>query len=217
MSLFKLAIFDLDGVITNTTEAHFKAWAYLFKTRFNILLNPQLEKYTKGVSRQESLKVLLNHYGIKISAVEQFKMTQIKNEHYQRLITSFDHNNLMPGVIECLSYFRNKGIKIALGSASQSGPLLIQKLGIEMYFDYIVNPKDKKGKPAPDIFLDACYYFGFKPSECIAFEDAIAGVKAIKSANMFAVGVGNEPFENVDLIVTNLQALTAERLDTLIN
>ena len=100
--------------------------------------------------------------------------------------------NLIAAAPELLEALQDKGIKIAIGSASHNAPGLIKAMELEQYIDYIVNPSEvEKGKPAPDIFLKAAEVLGAKPEECIAIEDAVAGVKAIKSAQMYAVGIGD--------------------------
>lgn len=181
MSKIKLAIFDLDGVITSTTEEHFKAWTLLFIKHFGIRLDQDLEVYTKGVSRIESFKILLKHSKVDIDDMKLIEcLANEKNEIYKELISEFNESKICPGVIDVLNFLKQKNIKIALGSASKNAPYLIRSLKLEQYFDYIVDPTGKNSKPAPDIFLDAVNHFGYDPEEAIAFEDAEAGVKAIK-------------------------------------
>ncbi len=214
MNNIKLAIFDLDGVITSTTKEHYKAWTLLFIKHFGIRLDPSLEVYTKGVSRIESFKVLLEKSKVNLDDPKLIEcLANEKNEIYKELISEFDETKICPGVLDLLKYLKQNSIKIALGSASKNAPFLIRKLKLESYFDYIVNPEEKNSKPAPDIFLDALNHFGYKSSEAIAFEDAEAGIESIKNANIYAIGVGDEELKDADIKVKSLKELTPVSLE----
>lgn len=210
------AIFDLDGVLTSTTAEHFQAWSMLFLKHFGIVLDPKLESLTRGVSRMSSLEVLLNHYQIEVTEDKKKRLANEKNRYYKHLIESFDEGNLLPGARQLLETLKAREIKIALASASKNSGVLLSRLKIESYFDYVVNPSRIKGKPNPDIFIKAQKHFGLKASECIGFEDAIAGIEAIKKARMFAIGVGFEELHQADLIVESLPQLTNGILDSIL-
>jgi beta-phosphoglucomutase len=213
----KLAIFDLDGVITSTTEEHFKAWTLLFIKHFGIRLDQDLEVYTKGVSRIDSFKVLLKHSKVDIDDMKLIEcLANEKNEIYKDLISEFDESKICPGVLDTLKYLKKNNVKIALGSASKNAPYLIRSLKLEQYFDYIVDPTGKDSKPAPDIFLDAVNHFGYDPEEAIGFEDAEAGVKAIKNAKIFAIGVGDEELKDADIKINSLIDLKTSILESVI-
>ncbi len=200
----KCAIFDLDGVITNTTDEHFGAWCNLFKKYFNIQLDQKLEIKTKGVSRRDSLEILLDYYGLHVSEEKKQMLMDEKNRNYRDLINNIDESKLMAGVLDLLIYLKKNEIKIALGSASRNGETILDRLKIRYYFDYIVDPSLVKGKPNPDIFLSARDYFNLSSEECIGFEDAVSGIKAIKAAHMYAVGVGDENLAEADVQVASL-------------
>lgn len=187
----KCIIFDLDGVLTETSNQHFEAWSAL-ALKLGITLHPEFEENLKGVSRQDSLDRILKFGNVKVSAKEKQALMDEKNNHYQSLIEQFNEDNLFDGINDLLAYIRSKGVLLALGSASKNAPSLIKALGIDTYFDYVVDPRGKASKPAPDIFLDAMTHFNLKPTQCIGVEDARAGVIAIKEANMFAIGIGEK-------------------------
>jgi beta-phosphoglucomutase len=215
--MIKLVIFDMDGVLTSTTDEHFAAWSELFMRTFSIELDPALEIKTKGVSRMASLEVLLNHYHLAISDSQKEILANDKNKHYQVLISRFDEGKLIDGVIQLLEFLKSKGLLLALGSASKNGPFLLKSLGIEEYFDYVVDPTELKSKPDPAIFLSAMDYFNLKSTECMGVEDAVAGVQAIKSAGMVAVGIGNEELYKADLIVNKVADLNFNQLEKLLS
>jgi beta-phosphoglucomutase len=203
----KLAIFDLDGVIANTSVHHFMAWQKMFRTVFGVNVEAFLEEQTKGVSRMDSLLILLKYAGINPKDVNLRKLADMKNEIYLRLIEQIDESDVQNGVLATLQYLKSLKIKIALGSASRNGPLLLGRLKLGHYFDYVVDPSNLKGKPEPDIFENARTYFGFDSDECIAFEDSVAGIVAIKKAGIFAIGIGDILLMDADIHFSSISEL----------
>ncbi len=217
--MIKLFIFDLDGVITSTSIEHFSAWKEIIKDRFNIYINDSIEEKTKGVSRMQSLNRILESYDLEyiISDNEKVRLATLKNELYKSMISNFDETNIYPGVIKLFEYLKKKNILIALGSASKNGPSIIDGLGIRNYFDYIVDPTDLMSKPHPDIFNKAMNHFNLSPSECVGIEDAISGVTSIKSAKMYAIGIGNqEQLNHADIVFKSIAEIDNKFLENLI-
>lgn len=193
LNRIKLFIFDLDGVLTETSDYHFKAWKSLAND-LGIELKDSFESQLKGISRKESLNRILSEHNL----TQRYKQKQVKdflnkkNKHYQDLISHMTRENLYDGVIELFEHLQKQDIKIALGSASKNGPRLLKALDIYDYFDYIVNPAQLRSKPNPDIFIDAMEHFKLKANECIGLEDAKAGVTAINKAGMISIGIGDK-------------------------
>ena len=180
---------------------------HFLKKKFNIKLDEKLESLTRGVSRIESLNALLNHYNIVLTEAKKLEYATEKNELYVRLIGNYNKDNLLDGAFEVIKKLKDLGVKIALGSASRNGPILLEKLGINHWFDYVVDPTNLASKPDPAIFLDAVNHFLFKKEDCVGFEDAVAGVNSIKAAGLLAIGVGNEPFE-ADVCIKDLASIS---------
>lgn len=205
--MIKAFIFDMDGVITETSEQHFLAWKTL-AAMLGINFDKEFNENLKGISRLESMKRILEYGNMldKYSLVEIEKMTFLKNEYYKNLISDFKPENVFDGVVELFRELKIQGLKIAIGSASYNAPTLIKSMKLENYVDYIVNPGEvDKGKPAPDIFLKAAERLGVNPQECIGVEDALAGVKAIKSAGMYAIGIGDkEILKEADIVFEHI-------------
>ncbi len=215
----KLFIFDLDGVITSTSDEHFMAWKMVIKEKFDIEVDDTVEELTKGVSRMDSLNRILVSIGLSlaISNEEKKHLAYTKNELYKSLISNFNEDNLFPGVIKLFKYLKEKHILIALGSASKNGPTLISRLGIKDYFDYVVDPSNLNSKPHPDIFNKAMNHFDLLPSECVGIEDAISGVTSIKSANIYAIGIGaKEQLNHADVVFKDINEINFKFLENLI-
>ena len=186
----KLVIFDLDGVLTETSRQHFKAWRTL-AAKYDIELDDAFEVHLKGISRQASLEKILSLSNRHFSETEKEAMQAEKNAHYQQLIADFSPDDCFEGTQALLQFLKDKQIYIALASASKNGPKLIQALGIASYFDLVADPTKHPGKPAPDLFLAPMHHYGLKPSQCVGVEDAVAGIQAIKDAGMTAIGIGS--------------------------
>jgi beta-phosphoglucomutase len=215
--MIKLFIFDLDGVLASTSDEHFTAWKEVIKDRFNIDVEDYVEEFTKGVSRMDSLNKILDTYDIKVSEKEKEELAFIKNEKYKEYISKFNETNLFSGVKELFQFLKNNNILIALGSASKNGPALLKSMGIEEYFDFVVDPGPLNSKPHPDIFITAMNHFLLNPGECVGIEDAISGVKAIKSAHMLAIGIGDKDvLTEADFIYDSIQNIKFSFLEALI-
>ena len=184
----KAVIFDLDGVITDTSEYHYQAWKRLADEEgisFNIDDNDKL----RGVSRSECLKILLN--GKQISAEQFQKMMDRKNEYYVELLRQMTSENILSGAKEIVLELKRRGIKTAIASVSKNTRTVLQGTRIEDLFDVIADGYSVKNtKPAPDIFLFAAKELGVKPEDCAVVEDAEAGIDAALAGNMLSIGIG---------------------------
>lgn len=192
LSKIKGFIFDMDGVITETSEYHYMAWK-LLASHIGIYIDRNINEQLKGISRMDSLDVILKHGNREndFSETERLALATSKNKRYVDMIYQFNKDNLLPGIEDLFKELKVLGIKIGIASASHSAGKLIELLGIKDYVDFIVDPGSVPSKPAPDIFLAAAKGLGLKPSQCIGVEDAVAGIESIKRAKMYAVGIGD--------------------------
>lgn len=190
--MFKGVLFDLDGVITDTAEYHYLAWKKL-ADELGITIDREFNEKLKGVSREDSLRLILEH-GKRESDFSETEFQQLaksKNDNYVEMIQAVSPKDVYPGILELLKELKNAGIKISLASASKNGPFLLKQMALTDYFDGIADPaKVAAGKPAPDIFILAAQVVGLDLDECIGIEDAQAGIAAIKACGALPVGVG---------------------------
>lgn len=211
----KGVIFDLDGVITDTAEFHYRAWQDLGE-KIGITFDRAFNENLKGISRMDSLNLILEH-GNKAgdySDAEKEALATDKNDDYKRLIEEITPADILPGIQTFLDACLAKGMKLALASASKNGPAILERLELTHYFEVVVDPASlKKGKPDPEIFLKAAELLHLQPSECIGVEDAEAGIKSINAAGMFSVGVGSpESMKEADIFVENTKELKLEKI-----
>ncbi|MDR6225095.1 beta-phosphoglucomutase [Desmospora profundinema] len=185
-------IFDLDGVITDTAEYHYRAWKRLAE-ELGLPLDREWNEKLKGLSRMDSLERILAQGSRSYSDEEKQILAAKKNEYYRAMIADLSPRDLLPGIGELLQELKQAGIRIGLASASKNAPAVVKRLEIADAFDTIVDPaRLAKGKPDPEIFLKAAEQLGLPPAHCLGIEDAKAGIQAIRQAQMFAVGVGDE-------------------------
>lgn len=191
MAEIKACLFDLDGVIVDTAKYHFKAWKRLCNELGFDLTHEQNEGL-KGVSRVESLEILLKLGGVQLSDSEKEKYLVLKNEWYLEDVRGMRPDELLPGVVAFFQNLQQAGIKIALGSASKNAMAILEKTDILKYFDAVIDgTKVQKGKPDPETFVLGAQATKCHPSECVVFEDAIAGIQAGNGGGMYTIGVGD--------------------------
>lgn len=211
MKNLEAVIFDLDGVITDTAEYHFLAWQKLGED-LSIPFDREFNETLKGVSRTESLERILALGNKQNDFTEEEKeaLATKKNDHYVQLISNITAADLLPGIENFLNELKEAGIKIGMASASKNAFKVTSGLGVQELFDHIVDAATvAQSKPHPEVFLKAAEALGVSPENCIGVEDAQAGVEAIKSSNMLAVGVGDaETLNNADHVVPSTDQLT---------
>lgn len=183
-------ILDLDGVICDTAEFHYKAWKRL-AAEYDLLLTHEHNEQLKGVSRADSLKLILEWAG-RVLNPEQFNRDlDRKNGWYLELVESMNSKDLLPGVRDFFERAVRYNIPLALGSASKNARLVLSKVGLVDAFKDIVDASTvTNGKPHPETFLKAAELLNIAPENCIVFEDSLSGIQAAKAANMYTVGVG---------------------------
>lgn len=190
-------IFDLDGVIADTSQYHAKAWSDL-ASFIGIECPCAAIAETKGLDRMSSLKLVLSHASREFNVDELEYLADLKNSYYLQYIEGISPNNLLPGVKSALDYMKSSGLKLAIGSSSKNANLVIERLEIKSYFDSIVDGSMvTKLKPEPDVFLLAAKLIGMVPSKCIVIEDSAVGVQAAICADMKVA------FINSDGIIDN--------------
>lgn len=207
------AIFDLDGVITDTAMLHFKAWKKL-ADELGIAFDETDNERLKGVSRRASLDIILERAHEAYSDAEKEEMMARKNADYVALIETLTPEHVFPGVHAAFADLKARGMRIALASASKNAPAIITQLGMTDAFDYVADAaRVANSKPAPDIFIDAAQGLGASSAECFGVEDAIAGIEAIHAAGMFAVGIGDSAIlTHADLVFADMQSFDIARV-----
>lgn len=217
--MIQACIFDLDGVLVDTAKYHFVAWSELagkLKIPFTEADNERL----KGVSRMDSLEIILELGNLQLSEAEKIELAAEKNERYLELISSMNPDEVLPGVIDFLKEVKKQELKTALGSASKNAKQILDRTGLHRFFDVVVDGTDiSKAKPDPQVFLTGANRLGILPEHCVVFEDAVAGIKAAHNAGMRCVGIGSEKqLADTDIVIPGFDVISPGRfLDILLN
>lgn len=207
----KACLFDLDGVIVDTAKYHFKAWKKMANALgfdFSEKENEQL----KGVSRMDSINLILGWGGISLSETEKQKWASQKNDWYLEFLQKMDKKEILPGALEFVQDLQEKGIRIALGSSSKNAVLALSKVDMLHYFEAIIDgTKTTRSKPDPQVFQMGAAALDCQPSECIVFEDAESGVAAALAGGFYAVGMGSpDNLGAAHLVLSSLADITVE-------
>ncbi|MGM0438489.1 MAG: beta-phosphoglucomutase [Bacillota bacterium] len=186
----KAIIFDLDGVVTDTAEYHYKSWKTSLKEEGINFTKKDNEKL-RGLSRRDSVKTIAQTKDIYFSKQKEDEIMYKKNNYYQEIIVDLDKEDMIDGIYEILLELKNEGYKMAVASASRNAKQVIKSLELDDFFEVIADGNSvNKSKPAPDLFLFTAKEMGFKPEKCLVIEDSKAGVKGAKKAGMKVVGIG---------------------------
>lgn len=214
MTKIKACLFDLDGVIVDTAVYHFQAWRRL-ANELGFDFPEHQNEQLKGISRMESLELILNWGNVSLTEDEKVEWATRKNDWYLDLVKLMTPNEVLPGVAKFLTDLREAGIKIALGSASKNSKLILERIQMLDYFDAIIDGNNiTKGKPDPQVFLMGAEATNAFPSECVVFEDAVAGIQAAKAGGMKAIGVGSaDVLTEADFVIATFEEMTLERLN----
>jgi beta-phosphoglucomutase len=206
---FQAVVFDLDGVITDTAEFHYLGWKRL-ADELGVPFDREKNQKLRGVSRMESLELVLSGSGLSFSAPQKEELAARKNGYYQDYVSGIKPSDLLPGIERFLKELKQANLKLAIASASKNAFTVIELLKIAGFFDYIVDAaKINRGKPDPELFLKAASGVEITPAKCVGVEDAEAGIAAIKAAGMKAVGVGNRTLlSKADWVADNTSQLS---------
>lgn len=213
MPTVQACLFDLDGVIVDTAQYHYLAWRQL-ANQLGFDLTLEQNELLKGISRMESLDIILEIGGVKLDEAEKTKLATEKNLRYLELCKQITPDDALPGVRDFLDELRADSIKVGLGSASKNAKTILTNLDMLTYFDTIVDGnRVTKGKPDPQVFLMGAEDLSVAPEHCIVFEDAVAGVQSGNAAGMFTIGIGEQSVLNeADIVIKGFDGVSVDDL-----
>lgn len=196
----KAFIFDLDGVIVFTDCFHYQAWKKI-ADQMGIYFDEEINNRLRGVSRMDSLDIILERYGGEPLSKEKKEMlADEKNAFYRSLLENMTPADVKQEVRDTLKELRCRGFKLSLGSSSKNAKFILERVGMLDAFDAISDGTNiSKSKPDPEVFLKGAEFLGVEPAECVVVEDALAGIDAAKAGNMMAAGIGEaRDYEKTD-------------------
>lgn len=213
MKKITACLFDLDGVLVDTAKYHYLAWKKLAE-ELGIEFTEEHNELLKGVSRMDSLDIILKLGNLTLPEEQKLELAEKKNRVYVDYILVMQEDEIFPGVKDFLLELRKQQIGVALGSASKNAMLILERLRITGLFDAIIDgTKVSKAKPNPEVFLKGAEALGADPAACVVFEDAIAGVEAAKNAGMRCVGVGDpQTLNQANLVISGFDGIRPEEM-----
>lgn len=210
-------IFDLDGVLVDTAVYHYQAWKQLANS-LGFDFTHQQNEQLKGVNRMRSLDMILAWGNIEKTTAEKEELAALKNSWYVAMISKMTTDEVLPGSLKLLQDLKAADVKIALGSASKNSALILERTELAHFFDAIVDGNEvTTSKPDPEVFLKAAELLGAKNTDCVVFEDALAGVQAAIAGEMKVVGVGQETnLPGANVWIKDLSEISVAEISALI-
>jgi len=207
-------IFDLDGVIIDSSALHEESWEKLASEQNLPLVEGH---FKKGFGmKNEMIIPKIHQWTNNLNEIRQ--LSYRKEEIYRELIASRGLTPL-PGVLDLLSSLCFINIPCAIGSSTPhlNINVIMQMIKIEHCFDAVVTGDDViEGKPNPEVFLLASKKIGCEPQHCVVIEDAPVGILAARNAGMKAIGVATThpvySLSNADIVVQSLEEIDVNRI-----
>lgn len=201
-------IFDLDGVITETSEYHFMAWKTVCK-KIGYDLTRKKNEELKGVNRNKCLDMIMEWAKIRLSEKEIESLLETKNNIYKDYIKDLNENDVCEGVLNFINEAIKNNIKIALYSASRNAKRILCQLKIIDLFTVIIDGNNVSNtKPDPEGFKIAADLTKTNTKYCVVFEDSISGIEGANKLNMYTVGIGSrDVLKNADVVYKGFKNL----------
>lgn len=188
---YQAIIFDLDGVICFTDEFHYLAWKSMADS-MNIPFDRVINNRLRGVSRMESLEIILEQYPDELTQEKKNSLAEEKNEIYKKHLATMTPKDLSEEVKYTLDVLRSRGYKLAIGSSSKNAGFILEQIGLGEFFDAVSDGNSiTRSKPDPEVFLKAADMLGTAPENCLVVEDALSGVDAARAGGMKTAALGD--------------------------
>lgn len=211
--MIKGFIFDLDGVLVDTVDYHYASWEKLAK-QLGFKLQPTIKEKLKGISRMDSLELVLKQGKIKASAKQKIAYAAQKNEWYLEFLENLNDKVILKGVKTFIEKSQKAKIKLTVGSASKNATSILQKTSLKDSFIEIVDGNHVKyPKPHPEVFLKAAKAMKLKPQECIVFEDSNKGLQAAVTGKFRRLGIGEAiNLDNAEVVMSDLSYIKPRQI-----
>lgn len=211
-------IFDMDGVLVHSNPVHKETIKEFFIKHKQEVSNTFLEERVWGRTNKEWIPEVFGDLSVDLTG-------ELADEKEQMFRDRFDPNSaFLPGIKEFLKELNNKGIRTAIATSApcENAEFILSELKIKDYFSVILDSSDvDKGKPEPQVYLKAAERLGFPASQCIVFEDSLAGVEAGVRAGAKVVGVTSthaaEELSGCAMVISDFLELTVDDLAGLID
>ena len=202
-------IFDLDGVLWHSSPAHAAAYARAFGEE-GIQLPRGFYNLIAGETTKTGVTSLLKHYA---SERKVYKGLADRLRKRKQKLAAFELANIEPDpeAAHALQALRAGGYKLALATSASrlTMKLFLQRLSNPEVFDATVCSEDVlRGKPSPDIFVEAAKRLNLAPSDCVVIEDSRSGIRAARACGMFVIGYRLDDLEKDERPLLHYKSLS---------
>lgn len=184
---FAAVLFDLDGVVVDTTELHYRVWDEFARSRGYSPTEAELLS-TNGRPASEMMRAWL---GQDLSDQEVAALTAERETWFNRLL-SVEPVSAVPGAIEFIAALKRASIPIAVATSAvpANAKTALLRVGLADAFSGIITAADvTRGKPDPEVYLKAAASLGIAPTRCVVIEDSISGIRAARAAGAKCVAL----------------------------
>ncbi len=215
----RAVVWDLDGVIVDSAEAHNASWAAMAQ-EFDVPYDA--EKDFQAIFGRHNTDIINSLWKV-MDAEGVERMTQSKEGHFRRNATTL---RALPGVLDLIDALRKAGWRQAIGSSApmENVKLLVEVTGVSPYIEAITSGDDvSEGKPNPQVFLLAFERLGVEPRDGVVIEDAPAGIQAGVRAGAAILGVTTTQTEDTlreagaQMVVSSLAEVGVADLERLVD
>ena len=185
----KAVIFDMDGVIIDS-QPLYHAFDVRMLSEFGHEATVETVIPYSGLTSKDRMTKDKKDFGLAATVDELIKMSV----DFMREVFLKSDIKPIDGIPELLSFIKNAGLHIGVASSTSHEliEIILKRLDVLHYFEKIVSGEDvKEGKPAPDVYLKAAEIFGVCPSECVAIEDSVMGMRSAKAAGFTCIAFRN--------------------------
>jgi beta-phosphoglucomutase len=208
-------IFDLDGVIVDTVPLHFKAWKKMFAEYGEEFSFDDYKHKVDGIPRNDGARAVLKHLPPK-----DLEAAATRKQNYFLELLEKQGVEVHKSAIDLAKEAKASSIKVAVISSSRNCRHILERAGLIDFFEVIIGGNDiERGKPNPDVFLEAAKRMDLSPDECLVVEDAVLGVRAAKRAEMKCIGIDHyqhpQRLKEADLVVSDLGGVLLDKIKEL--
>jgi beta-phosphoglucomutase len=209
-------LWDLDGTLIDSADQHYVAWRDALAQRGR---GHTREEFMRGFGKRNDM-VLRAIFGDALPPEEAARVADDKEQRYRRLVRE-DGLEPLAGVMDWLSRLKKQGFRQALATSAPPAnvAVVVEVLGLGRFFDATASADDvERGKPEPDIFLEAARRIDVPPARCVVVEDSPYGLEAARRAGMRSVGILSDHHRELeaDLVVSSLAALAPGAFEELL-
>ncbi|GET29145.1 HAD family phosphatase [Prolixibacter sp. SD074] len=215
-------IFDMDGVIIDSNPLHKKAWRTVFGREGISITEEDFTNFIFGTTGDSAIRILMKR---EMAQEEVDSFNQAVDAEYRSMVKRMDGVEPVEGLRNFLEQLRSAGYRIVVATSAptKNVDMVMDKLQLREYFEFIIDrARVTHGKPHPEIYLATLEQMGMPASQCVVFEDSLAGIRAAVGAGIKVIGVTTSHSDDelrkagAILTISNFDEMSAEHISTLI-